>query len=186
MHHLNHKDYLFLIFVALLMFFVIIVFWFNWSGVNPNISQIGSPDNSAQVGQVVDMSHIFNCGEKFYLNQPVANFEYSNFDNSEPGILKECFWTTKVNRYVIVYMQGAQTTGVPDFPEEIVDLSYEIKKFDNAYEVALYDQGKKLYTLTRAFSVEDKIIILGMNFDIKTTLDNPEFRSFVDSFKWVK
>jgi hypothetical protein len=155
-----------------------------------NSFELVNTQNSAQDASLVDDRYLFDCGEKFYLNQPVTNFEFENPDSFKHGILNACLWTSKEDTYEISYIKQPHIVSIPEMKQFVMDSALgsfgKVRELNNGFEVVVYSEDTKLYSPVRALAIGDKMIILGMNFNEKTTLDNPEFRSFVESFRLVE
>jgi hypothetical protein len=181
---MSNKDYLFLFFVTfLLMIFV----WF----FSIKLGEIGPTSSTAYESVIQNTDNIFRCGEhSFSVNVPVEKFEFTELNNRNPRIKKECFWLT--SEYKMFYLQY-----VSDYDKkEAQALIYnELKNENPNFETRLVPNGTETITHTsdenlrydsgRFILVNNGLIFISLISSNKIEFDSPDFRRLSDSFEFL-
>jgi hypothetical protein len=192
MFHLNWKDNLFLVGITLLMIFVALVFAATYKGVG-----VGNNYDTSVARDTNERSNVFDCrGDSFSINQPVSDFTFRDIQyESGNNVVKDCRWRALSNEYNILYLKVLDESQTD--PESLINnfspwISVDrsdrkfFRKTLNGFEEVVKAPDQNIYFIIKVMSFENNIYFLGKALLEITDLDNPSFRSFVDSFELIK
>ncbi len=176
MSQIKLRYYIIIILVALALCFISPIFSFGKFIYSIFISNDGDWPRVSNTG-------VFECGDnKFGLDVPVSRFAL--VETNSAGYVKKCEWRSD-NYYIISLsnINDPHDFSVEDYIQGREDLGLlETRYRLDGVETRSYHEFTKNYSLGR-FIVEGKrAYVLNFVNEKDINLDNPEFRSFVDSF----